>query len=261
MSNQQREVSNKIKKKKRKQTKKRILSGFFTFLFVSLIIFAILSVTVLFPIKEVSITGSNIYTPEQILDATDITTDTNLLVIREEKLAEKIREKLPFVDSIKIEREFPSKLNITAKDAKEEAAFKVGKEFYTVSKRGYVLNKYTEKPENIFEISVNKAEVNLGKMVSIEADDEKKALIEISEKLIKNEIKIDYIDVTDSLSLKAKVEGRFEVNFGTSMNIDKKVSHLKGMILQIDNKKTGKINLSMWTSEKTEGTFVEGDIK
>ena len=135
MSNQQREVSKKRKTRKKKKSKRRILVGILSFLFISLIVLAVLSLTVLFPIKEVSITGSNIYTPEQILDASDITTDTNLLVIREENLAEKIREKLPFVDSIKIERELPSKLYITAKDAKEEAVFKAGEEFYTVSKK------------------------------------------------------------------------------------------------------------------------------
>ena len=42
--------------------------------------------------------------------------------------------------------------------------------------------------------------------------------------------------------------------------VRKKIAHLKGMVSKIDEDKSGKINLSMWTSQKTEGTFVESEI-
>ena len=70
-------------------------------------------------------------------------------------------------------------------------------------------------------------------------------------------LKIDGIDITNELSLTVGVDGRFTVNFGTSNNLYEKFAHLSGMIKNIDEGKSGKIDLSMWTSSNTQGTFVE----
>ncbi|MBQ7725630.1 MAG: hypothetical protein IJT66_00635, partial [Clostridia bacterium] len=69
------------------------------------------------------------------------------------------------------------------------------------------------------------------------------------------------IDLSDELAITVKVENRFVVNFGTSNYLENKIKHLASMVQAIDLKKTGTINLSMWTSSKTEGTFVEGEIE
>ena len=72
---------------------------------------------------------------------------------------------------------------------------------------------------------------------------------------------LNYIDVTDELSVTVKTENRFIVNLGTSNFLQNKFAHLSGMIKNIEETKTGKINLSMWTTENTEGTFVAGEIE
>ena len=70
-------------------------------------------------------------------------------------------------------------------------------------------------------------------------------------------LKIDGIDITNELAVTVGVDGRFSVNFGTSNNLSEKFAHLSGMVKNIAEDKSGKIDLSMWTSSNTQGTFVE----
>lgn len=261
MNYSQEDVNRRRKERRRKIRKKRMISGLISFFILSLVVLAILCVTVFFPIERVTVTSSKKYTPQQVVDAAGITQDTNLIVVSENKLTEKIREKLPFVDSIKLKRDFPNHLIISVNDAKEYAVIKKGGEYYTISKKGYVLCKYSEKPENILEIICGKKNLTLGKMAELSSKSEVSAVENIVTYLNQKSIPTDYVDVSDSLNLEVKICGRFIVNFGTSANLDKKIAHLDGMVKKIDQEKTGKINLSMWSSQKTEGTFVEGDIK
>ena len=54
-------------------------------------------------------------------------------------------------------------------------------------------------------------------------------------------------------------EFKFLCAFLTSIpnNLQEKIRHLSSMIKEIDPKKQGEINLSMWTSDNTQGTFKE----
>ena len=79
----------------------------------------------------------------------------------------------------------------------------------------------------------------------------------ITESLKAYDIEVNKMNVSDSLSLSIKVENRFTVSLGTSNNLEEKIRHLSGMIKEIDPKKQGEINLSMWTSDNTQGTFKE----
>ena len=61
--------------------------------------------------------------------------------------------------------------------------------------------------------------------------------------------------ITDELDIKIKTEGRFIVEFGTSNSLENKFAHLAGMIKNIDQSKTGTVNLSMWSASNTEGAL------
>lgn len=260
MTYDQNDVKRRRAERRRAIRRRRIIKGLISFFIISIIVFAVLCITVLFPVKRVSVMGSNMYTPNQISSASGITQKTNMFLVSADSLTEKVRLKLPFVDSIKVKRDFPDRLILTVSDAKEYATIKYGNEYYTVSKKGFVLKKYGEKPENIFEVICNPDSLSLGTSAKLKDENQAALIEEIVKNLEAKQIKIDYVDVTDTVNIKAKICGRFLVNFGTNTNIDKKVAHLNGMVQKIDESKTGKINLSMWTSQKTEGSFVESDI-
>lgn len=253
------EFLKKRKARQRRIRKRRMLIGFSLFVVLLIAVGAVLSLTVLFPINNITAKGSEKYTAEQIISLSGIKTGDNLFVSSIN--ADALREKLPYIESVKVKKNLPDSITITVKDAVPYACYYTEGMYYTVSKAGYVLESTPQKPDSLFEIRANGVKCVLGKAVDIESDKTKNLISEIGELAEEYGLSLNYIDVTDELTVTVKTVNRFIVNLGTSNYIQNKFAHLSGMIKNIEETKTGKINLSMWTAENTEGTFVEGDIE
>lgn len=230
-------------------------------MFLAVITAIILSLTVLFPITQLTAKGSKVYTSSQIINACGVTVGDNLFTVSENQVLNILKSKLPFVDSVKLNRTLPDTLEIVVTDAKEYACYKIDKKFYTVSKDGWVLERYNKQPKNVFLIICDDVKAQVGKQLEFSSETNHNQAQEIINRLENNKIEINYVDITDEINLKAKVDGRFIVNFGTSNSLEQKVKHLKSMTESIEKSKTGRINLTMWSSQNTQGTFVESDIK
>lgn len=253
------EFLKKRKARQRRIRKRRMLIGFSLFIVLLAVVGVILSLTVLFPIKNITAKGSERYTAEQIISSSGIKLGDNLFISSVKTDA--LREKLPYTESVKIKRTLPDSITITVKDAVPYACYYADGMYYTVSKAGYVLESRDEKPESLFEIRAGGVECAIGKAVSFSSDKSQDLILEIEGLVEEYGLALNCIDVTDELNITLKTENRFIVNFGTSNFLQNKFAHLSGMIKNIEETKTGKINLSMWTEKNTEGTFVAGSIE
>ena len=252
---------NRRRKQRQKQARKRqmaiaFISIFVVSLIVALVSLVVLCFTVFFDVKQISVSGSEIYSNAEIIKASDITTEDNLFIIREKRVEEKIRQSLPYVDDVKIKRRLPDKVALIITDAKEYAYFEHEGKYYIVSENGYVLKEQTEAPENVFEIITSGITGNVGEKAVFANQNEEKLINELIVLLEAKGINIDKIDVTSQLEIKLFVEDRFEVILGDSKYLTEKIAHLSGMIAEISDR-GGRIDLSMWTPQKSQGSFVE----
>ena len=253
------EFLKKRKARQRRIRKRRMIIGFSLFLILLAVVGIILSLTVLFPIKNITAKGSERYTAEQIISSSGIKLGDNLFVSSVKTDA--LREKLPYIQRVKIKRTLPDSIAITVKDAVPYACHFTEGKYYTVSREGYVLEITEEKPESLLEIRSDGVKYTLGKAVSFSSEKSAELITEIGEFAEEYGVSLNCIDVTDELNITLKAEKRFIVSFGTSNYLENKFAHLSGMIKNIEETKTGKINLSMWTESNTEGTFVAGSIE
>lgn len=239
--------------KKLKRRRRRIV--IFSVLLLLISCFLVLSFTVLFPVKTVNSAGSQMYSAEEITAACNIKSK-NIFTLNSDNLESKVREKLPFVDSLTIKRSFPDTVNITVKDAEAYAYYLAEDGCYTVSRKGYVLEHFLEKPENLLEIVCGNVKCEIGKPAEISSETEKKLVANIISYLEAKSINAQLIDVSNPISITLRVDGRFNVNLGSSNYLERKISHLSGMIENIAPDRSGSINLSMWSPQKSEGGFV-----
>lgn len=245
------------RKARQRKARRRRLKIFFSFLIViSIITLAIMCFTVFFPIKRINVSGSEIYSKSEIIKASGLTTDDNLFVVSEEKIEETIRKKLPYIDSVKLKRHLPDAVILNVVDAKEYSCFKTDDRYYIISESGYVLSKQNECPKNVFEIITNGVKCTVGEQVEYKNLSEKELVSTLTDELSKNEINIDKIDVSNLLSISVSVENKFNVNLGTNEYMSEKIAHLKSMINSIGDR-SGEINLSMWTPENSQGSYVD----
>lgn len=250
------------RKERQRKARKRRLVGWFIFIMILLLLVGvILSLTVFFPINKLTFTGSKVYSPSQIADASGIDMGDNLFAISKEKTLIKLKEKLPFIETVKLERAMPDTLKVTVTDAKKYACYEVDGKYYTVSQSGWVLEKTSEPSENIFLVKAKGVKCKVGKALEFESELTAEKINVISKYLTNENINIDYINVTNDVNLIVSVENRFEVEFGTDNFLEAKVKHLKTMINTMDESKSGKINLSMWNNQNRQATFVQNNTK
>ncbi len=252
----QSDVAKRRKARQRKARRRRLKILFSFLILITVIILAIMCFTVLFPIKRINVSGSEIYSKSEIIKASGLTTDDNLFVISEEKIEESIREKLPYIDSVELKRKLPDAVILTVTDAREYACFETDDGYYTVSENGYVLSVQSECPENVFEIVTDGVKCEVAKQVEYKNSLQKELVSNLTEQLLKNEIKINKIDVSNMLNIQVSVEDKFNVNLGTNEYIPEKIAHLSGMIKSIGDRR-GEINLSMWTPDNSQGSYVD----
>ncbi len=249
------EVAKRRAYRRKKARKRHFIAGFIIFLIFSVAIFVVLSLTVLFPIKTVIISGSNKYSASTVSSATSFA-NKNIFTFSEEKLLEDLRAKLPYVEKVKIKRQLPDTVKIIITDAKRYAVYESDGKFAEVSEKGYVLETTDKLPENTLHIKAKNVKAELGKKIKLNKSD-KQAIKTITEELTKRNIKINSIDVTDSLDINAKIlDGKFKVIFGSKTNLPQKCNHLEGMLNSFDDNVRGTVNLSMWTKTNRDGTLI-----
>lgn len=255
------EFLRKRKERQKRARKRRLIASFTFFVVFLLLVGVILSLTVLFPINKLNISGSKIYTSEQISDACGIDLGDNLFTVSKKDTLNKLKEKLPFIETVEFKRTLPDTLKITVTDAKKYACYEIDGKFYTVSKGGWVLEKTSEKAENVFLVVANGVKCKVGESIKFKNQETKQQIELLVEALNQEKVSIDYINVTDNVNLIAGVDARFEVEFGTENSLDSKIKHLKSMIDNIEETKSGRINLSMWNKQNPQGTFVQNNTK
>ena len=243
--------------RQKRRRKRRAVAALVTVIIVLLITGAVLSLTVFFPIETFKVSGSGKYTSEQIAAASGIDIGDNLFTVSVKKTEETLQKALPYIESVRFKRRLPGTLEMTVKDAEEYICYNVSGKYYAASRSGRVLNEYDALPEGLSEIRAGGVKCKVGEKVKFTGEHTEEIILELAENLKAAGLSADYIDVTDEYSINFRVEGRFTVSLGTENYMDKKILHLKGMINNIDSSKSGRIDLSMWTSSNTEGTFVE----
>lgn len=237
--------------------KRRLIIFFIFFTVLMLCVGITLSLTVFFPIEKINVSGSKIYTAEEIIQYSGIDIGDNIFTVSKKNAENSLKSAKPYVESIEIKRDLPGTLNITVKDAVEFACYNIGGRYYTVSDSGWVLNETLEPPENLVEIVTDSAKCKAGSEITFSDEKIKEIIDEISAELEAEKLTVNKIDVTDTVSISLKIEGRFDVDLGTSNNMTEKIRHLAGMVEYLDPEKTGSINLSIWTSDRPEAAFVE----
>lgn len=252
-----REIQRRRQQKKKKR--RRVLFKRLCILLAvaAVITLAVLSLTVFFPVQNITVEGTSPYSAEEIVKASGIVKGQNLFLSG--GTAERgITVTLPYISKVTVKRKFPSTIRLCVETASPAVCYQTESEFYLCDAAGKLLERKNEQPENVLLIigsTVQEAEP--GKTVSFEKEDAAELAERLCATLESQSVPVNMLDVTDPLDISLRVDSRFSVRFGSSANLTEKVSHLAEMIPTIDSSISGKIDLSYWTSDNPRGIFTQ----
>lgn len=238
-----------LRRKKKKRKKQLMVYGFSVILLIAISI--ILSLTVFFRINEITVEGNSIYNKKDIISASGIQLQDNLILSSKEKIEQNITKKLPYIGNVKISRKLPSTIVLKVEATSAKSAIRNGNGYILINEEGKVLNTNsaltTEKNLMIVNGCVVKSAVT-GEKIKFNGN-RYELITKVLKSINKNSIKkISQIDATDELNITMLYDNRITVIIGSTSEIDNKLA-LASEVLKKQDKlspyEKGKLDLTI----------------
>ncbi|MBR1832464.1 MAG: FtsQ-type POTRA domain-containing protein [Ruminiclostridium sp.] len=199
---------------------------------LAVIIFSVLSVTVLFNCEKIVIEGESDYTEEQIIAASGLEGTENLVRLNTAGIPERILDKLVSLDSVQVDKVFPSTIKISVTRSVPMAEFYYNGKNYVISHIGRVMQIDDSKADCMQVLGYKPAEsVVVGSFISAEDPEQDKLVADISKAIEKAEIDdITTVDISDSLALVMTYDDRVVIHLGSVLQIDEKMRIIKELV-------------------------------
>lgn len=249
-------------KKRKKNSRKKALRLFFLWLIILVIgTVSTLSLTVWFKIKNFAINSNELYSTEQIINATGVSIDENLILISTDKVENRIEINLPYIKEAKVKRKFPDTVVIKVTYAQEYAIVEIDDELYVVDEDYKILNKIAETQEGLPIIKgIDSTDVNIGTKLKFNNEKQQEVLKDLSSLTNSYLMNVTAINIENLLDITFILEDRMFVQLGSYNNISEKIVHLNSMMPTIEKEANVKISLAMWSPDNKKTTLVYEDI-
>jgi len=232
--------------KSAKQRHKQNMAIYYVmFMLVIVLVFSILSVTVLFNLEEVIAEGESIYTHEQIIEAAGVKTGVNLLRFDSSECAARIIDALVYIDSVQIKKNLPSKLTIQVVGAEEMANIAYAGSRYIISKNGRILGQAAPNSKNIVVLGYEADEMIVGAYISPEGNRRAELIFDIMEQIEETGLTgIVDIDLRDYLDIKMNYMDRIVLHIGHGTDLKLKLQVAVELLNnEIDSTERGTLRL------------------
>lgn len=240
----------------RRRRRRRALALFYILLFLAVVSgAAAVSLTVLFKIESVGVSGSSRYSQSQIAAASGIKKGDNLFLADTRKAEEQIRSRLPYIGTVKVRRRFPAEISIEVASASVCGAVPYGKSYAVLGTDFRVLELPDKPPQGCPVIEgVALKSAKTGAAAGFSDATLSNSLREVTAALQKNGLKnITGMDFSSPSRVLLDYEDRVTINLGMPSDLDYKIRYAKalfdsGKISQTDR---GTLNLSTTADNDT----------
>ncbi len=224
--------SNAIEFSPRKLERKRKNERFLTVFILSSLLFiicAVISVRVLFVVRNVKAQGSERYSEEEIIAYCDIPVEISLFTVDIDLLEQKIYEDFTYVDNVDVKYSLPDTISIEIEDAVMTYYLIVDKEDSGADVTKYDI--YSQSLKHLTSQAVKPAE-----LFGIKADIEDEEIIELAIDIRKtiqengyDEMKEIYIESVANIQL--VYDNRIVIQLGTMLDLDYKLELANHVII------------------------------
>lgn len=234
---------------RRKSHRRRVLTAFYLFLFVLVCSTAVvLSVTVLFKISQIQVTGTSRYSAQQILQASGVKTGDNLFLTRTGQVSSKIKAKLPYLETVAVSRRLPSTLSIRVEEDAVCGVIESGGKYIVTGEHGRALEITQKLPSGctlLKGLEIQTAQT--GKTIVYKNSNTAGVFQNVMDALRKSGLsKITSVDFSQSSRILVLYDGRITIDLGMPSDLAYKLDFAKALLAgKIKSSERGTLNMSV----------------
>lgn len=220
---------------KKKKNMKIFLIFSLAVFFIFFIIFMYMN---FFNIRDVKISGLEgmPYTEEEIILSSGVKKGDNLLSLSSKEVKKKLCDAYPYIKEVDIAKKYPSRLELSLEFYDAAMAIELGEDVFLISSDGKVLGTANDGQSESSALCFIATPFVLncieGRLLEFKNEDSFKVLTDIYSSFEKSGIarRLTRLDVQDKYNVKAQIDSRFNVTFGTFENSDEKAELLASVM-------------------------------
>ncbi len=233
---------------------------FFTFLLV-IGAAAVLSLTVLFKIDTVRVTGTSRYAQDQIIAASGIRKGDNLFLTKTKEAGQRVLSQLPYVGSVKVSRALPATIEITVGAEAPCGAVPFGGKYAVLGSELKVLELAGSLPSGcalVKGIELQKAQP--GAKAVLKNSSQADAFQNTVAVLAKDQLAgITQMDFTSLSKIQLTYQSRVVIDIGLPDNLDYKIRYAKNLFDTGKIKSTEKGTLNLSVAPENDTAYFDPD--
>lgn len=228
---------------------------------ICIIIFLILSRTILFNIREYEVVGNSVYSADRILEAGGLRIGRNMYGINLEKTAEKIEDSLIYTEEVTLRRKLPDKMIVEVTEAEAAACCEYeGSRYAVITRAGRYLEteQLGARAGLILVTGMELTNVALGEAFESHDEAKKTILLNLLDSIHDTcDGSITSIDITDRTNIELVYDNRITVDFGSSLDYEYKLLYITTLIE--DNLTPDAEGRIIYHSAAAGASFIEKD--
>lgn len=240
-----------VKKKppvRKSKKRRRLRAGIFLTVLFAAGVCVLLSLTVLFRISTIEAAPSEHYSAEQIVEAAEIKTDTNLFMADRSAASERICSALPWIETAEVSIVLPDKVSVAVEEAQPALQLQQDGSYYLLSESLKILERSEKQALSDLPVitGIGMTATEPGQTAAFEREGMPELLLSLSQQLEESELsQVTGIDVTKIYSIELQYGENLTIKLGSSGNMEEKL-HLAQYIIQnkLDLSQPGTLDLS-----------------
>lgn len=226
--------------------------GLYRLLSVILIVAAIVvACTVFFRVNEVTVSGNDRYTADEITQVSGISIGDSLVFIDRNRVTKKILTNLPYVESVSLRRALPDGVLITVKECVAVAAVSDGSSWWLLDGNTKILEQADEATAKKYMVITGLTPVmpTAGELLKVDEESAvtlgrvKSLLQAMDQRGVGG--KGTSLDCTDSTCYVMGFDGRFTVRMPATADFSKLIYSLQKCIADLEDGETGTFDFTI----------------
>ncbi len=236
--------------RKYKRRRRRRGGGFILSLLTFCIVIAaiVMSVTVFLKVSDIVVSGETRYEAKDIIQTSGIEIGDNMFMINKFEVADRILEKYPYIEQIKIRRRLPDTFTFEITERVPAAYVMADDLRWLIDKKGYILERIgNDETVNVPKISgVEVVTPYAGGELVLKNEAQLLPLREVLGSLSHSGMvaNVARIEIDKLYDIKIIYGDRFLVSLGDTTELPRKIEMLKAVIGQLAEFDKGTINVS-----------------
>lgn len=224
---------------------------FFPLSFIIICVALVLGISVFFRVSIIEVTGTSIYTSEEIIEASAIEVGDNLFFLNRFSAISRIYSKLPYVEEVSVTRSMPNKVIIEVSESSAIGYVNVSGTLWGIDRNCKLLDVIkSSETSGLIEIEgIEPILPSSGETISAGESEASKvsylADILMAISLQNMQDNVASLDISNVANPEFEYLGRFTVRLGKSEDTEYKINLLLSAIDQLGTNETGVFDLSV----------------